>query len=104
MKKIVSTSDAPKAIGPYSQAVVSSGFAFLSGQIPLDAASGQMVEGDIAVHYEHLRALAGEHEAGRHAVAQPAGRGAATADDGHLVLQSIAHLLQSPMFFSHPCS
>lgn len=47
MKKIISTDRAPKAIGPYSQAVVSQGLAFLSGQIPLDPATGQVVEGDI---------------------------------------------------------
>ena len=47
MKKIISTDRAPKAIGPYSQAVVSHGLAFLSGQIPLDPATGQVVEGDI---------------------------------------------------------
>jgi 2-iminobutanoate/2-iminopropanoate deaminase len=49
MKKIVATENAPKAIGPYSQAVVANGMAFLSGQIPLDPATGQLVEGDIAV-------------------------------------------------------
>ena len=48
MKKIVATEKAPKAIGPYSQAVLHNGLAFLSGQIPLDPATGQMVEGDIA--------------------------------------------------------
>jgi 2-iminobutanoate/2-iminopropanoate deaminase len=48
MKKIVATENAPKAIGPYSQAVVHNGLAFLSGQIPLDPATGQLVEGDIA--------------------------------------------------------
>ncbi|MBI1790762.1 MAG: RidA family protein [Acidobacteria bacterium] len=48
MTKIVATDSAPKAIGPYSQAVVASGLAFLSGQIPLDPATGQLVEGDIA--------------------------------------------------------
>jgi 2-iminobutanoate/2-iminopropanoate deaminase len=47
MKKIISTDRAPKAIGPYSQAVISNGLAFLSGQIPLDPATGQVVEGDI---------------------------------------------------------
>ena len=46
--KIISTSNAPAAIGPYSQAVVSNGFAFLSGQIPLDPATGEIVDGDIA--------------------------------------------------------
>lgn len=46
--KVISTPNAPAAIGPYSQAVVANGFAFLSGQIPLDPASGKIVEGDIA--------------------------------------------------------
>ncbi len=46
--KIISTERAPKAIGPYSQAVVSNGFAFLSGQIPLDPATGKLIEGDVA--------------------------------------------------------
>jgi 2-iminobutanoate/2-iminopropanoate deaminase len=48
MKKIVSTSEAPAAIGPYSQAVRSGRFLFCSGQIPLDPKSGQIVPGDIA--------------------------------------------------------
>jgi len=54
MKKIVSTDQAPKAIGPYSQAVVSNGFAFLSGQIPLDPATGQLIGGDIAQQTERV--------------------------------------------------
>jgi 2-iminobutanoate/2-iminopropanoate deaminase len=48
MKKIISTSEAPGAIGPYSQAVRSRSFLFCSGQIPLDPKSGQIVPGDIA--------------------------------------------------------
>ena len=48
MNKIVSTDRAPKAIGPYSQAVISNGFVFVSGQVPLDPATGQIVEGGIA--------------------------------------------------------
>src|SRR5438309_11743351 len=48
MKKIISTSEAPEAIGPYSQAVRSGRFLFCSGQIPLDPKSGQIVPGDIA--------------------------------------------------------
>jgi len=47
MKKIISTSEAPGAIGPYSQAVRSGSFLFCSGQIPLDPKSGQIVSGDI---------------------------------------------------------
>jgi 2-iminobutanoate/2-iminopropanoate deaminase len=54
MKKIVSTEQAPAAIGPYSQAVVSNGFAFLSGQIPLDPSTGKLVEGDVAVQTERV--------------------------------------------------
>ena len=48
MKKIISTSEAPAAIGPYSQAVRSGNFLFCSGQIPLDPKSGQIVSGNIA--------------------------------------------------------
>ena len=54
MRKIISTEKAPKAIGPYSQAVIHNGLAYLSGQIPLDPASGQLVEGDIAVQTERV--------------------------------------------------
>jgi 2-iminobutanoate/2-iminopropanoate deaminase len=48
MKKIISTNEAPGAIGPYSQAVRSGTFLFCSGQIPLDPTSGEIVPGDIA--------------------------------------------------------
>ena len=48
MKRIVTTENAPKAIGPYSQAVVYNGLAYLSGQIPLDPATGQLVGDDVA--------------------------------------------------------
>lgn len=44
----IATNSAPAAIGPYSQAVRSGNQVFLSGQIPLDPATGQLVEGDIA--------------------------------------------------------
>ncbi|NWF84418.1 MAG: reactive intermediate/imine deaminase, partial [Bryobacteraceae bacterium] len=47
MKQIIHTDSAPKAIGPYSQAIVSNGLVFLSGQIPLDPATGAIVEGGI---------------------------------------------------------
>ena len=49
MKKIISTNEAPAAIGPYSQAVRSGSLVFCSGQIPLDPKSGEIVGGDIAV-------------------------------------------------------
>lgn len=47
MKKIIKTADAPKAIGPYSQAVDAGGLVFTSGQIPIDPATGEVVQGDI---------------------------------------------------------
>ena len=47
MKKIISTDEAPAAIGPYSQAIRVGQFVFTSGQIPLDPKSGNIVEGDI---------------------------------------------------------
>jgi 2-iminobutanoate/2-iminopropanoate deaminase len=54
MKKIVASDLAPKVIGPYSQAVIHNGIAYLSGQIPLDPATGQTVEGDIVAQAERV--------------------------------------------------
>jgi len=54
MKTVVSTPHAPGAIGPYSQAIVHNGIAYLSGAIPLDPATGQVVEGDIAAQTERV--------------------------------------------------
>ena len=46
-KKVIQTEKAPKAIGPYSQAIQAGNFLFLSGQIPLDPKTGELVKGDI---------------------------------------------------------
>jgi len=46
-KKVIQTEKAPKAIGPYSQAIQAGSFLFLSGQIPLDPKTGELVKGDI---------------------------------------------------------
>ena len=54
MKTIISTDKAPKAIGPYSQATQHNGILYLSGQIPLDPATGQLVQGDVAVQTERV--------------------------------------------------
>jgi 2-iminobutanoate/2-iminopropanoate deaminase len=54
VKQIVSTEKAPKAIGPYSQAVVGGGFIFASGQIPIDPSTGEFVEGGIAEQTEQV--------------------------------------------------
>ena len=48
MRDVVSSRGAPAAIGPYSQALRAGGFLFISGQIPLDPESGQVVDGDVA--------------------------------------------------------
>ena len=62
----IATDHAPAAIGPYSQAVRSGNTVFLSGQIPLDPATGQLVEGDIAAQsrrvFDNLQAVC--HAAG----------------------------------------
>jgi 2-iminobutanoate/2-iminopropanoate deaminase len=61
MVKIVQTDAAPKAIGPYSQAVEANGFVFVSGQIPLDPQTGQLVDGDIKKQtkrvFENIKAI-----------------------------------------------
>ncbi len=52
----ISTDKAPKAIGPYSQAIVANGFLFSAGQIPLDPSSGQMMDGGIVQQTERVLA------------------------------------------------
>ena len=47
-KRAVHTGGAPEAIGPYSQAIVSDGYVFCSGQVPLDPSTGELMEGSIA--------------------------------------------------------
>ena len=54
MRQVIATDTAPKAIGPYSQAIRSGGLLFLAGQIPLDPATMQLVEGDIAKQTERV--------------------------------------------------
>lgn len=60
-REAVSSSSAPKAIGPYSQAIRAGSLLFLSGQIPLDPATGEMVSGDIAAQthrvFQNLAAI-----------------------------------------------
>lgn len=55
-KEIISTDKAPKAIGPYSQAVKAGGFIFFSGQIPLDPVTGEMVGNTVAQQTEQVLA------------------------------------------------
>ncbi|MFC3652134.1 RidA family protein [Dyella humi] len=61
-RTIISTDKAPAAIGPYSQAVRAGSTVYFSGQIPLDPASGMLVEGDISTQtrrvFDNLKAVA----------------------------------------------
>jgi 2-iminobutanoate/2-iminopropanoate deaminase len=54
MREVVSTKDAPQAIGPYSQAIKANGFVFTSGQIGIDPATQQVVAGDVAVQTDRV--------------------------------------------------
>jgi 2-iminobutanoate/2-iminopropanoate deaminase len=54
MKEIVSTSNAPQALGPYSQAVKAGGFVFVSGQIPIDPTTNEVVQGDMLAQTERV--------------------------------------------------
>ncbi len=54
MKKIIHTSDAPAALGPYSQAVEINKTLFVSGQVPVNPATGKVVEADITVQTEQV--------------------------------------------------
>ena len=53
-KEAIRTAAAPAAIGPYAQAIRAGNLLFVSGQIPLDPATGQLVDGDIAVQTERV--------------------------------------------------
>ncbi len=53
-KEIIESPEAPKAVGAYAQAVRANGFVFLSGQIPLDPATGNLVDGDVAVQAKRV--------------------------------------------------
>jgi 2-iminobutanoate/2-iminopropanoate deaminase len=54
MREIISTKDAPQAIGPYSQAVKANGFIFTSGQIAIDPATQQVITGDVAAQTDRV--------------------------------------------------
>ena len=54
MKKIINTPDAPKAVGPYSQAIEANGILFISGQIPIDPAIGKVIDGGIREQTEQV--------------------------------------------------
>jgi 2-iminobutanoate/2-iminopropanoate deaminase len=54
MRNVISTPNAPKAIGPYSQAIRARGLVFISGQVAIDPATQQVIEGDVAAQTERV--------------------------------------------------
>ncbi len=54
MRQVVATDNAPRAIGPYSQAIKANGFLFVSGQIALDPGTQQLIDGDVAAQTERV--------------------------------------------------
>ena len=54
MREVIATKDGPQAIGPYSQAIKANGFVFVSGQVPIDPATQQLISGDIAAQTERV--------------------------------------------------
>jgi len=54
MREIISTKDAPQAIGPYSQAIKANGLVFTSGQVAIDPATQQVIEGDVAAQTDRV--------------------------------------------------
>lgn len=54
MREVISTKDAPQAIGPYSQAIKANGFVFVSGQIAIDPATQQIITGDVAAQTDRV--------------------------------------------------
>jgi 2-iminobutanoate/2-iminopropanoate deaminase len=71
MREVIATNAGPKAIGPYSQAIKASGFVFLSGQIALDPATQQLIDGDVSAQTERvLQNLSGILQAAGSSLAQ----------------------------------
>jgi len=54
MREVISTSGAPQAIGPYSQAIKANGFVFVSGQVAIDPATQQVISGDVAAQTDRV--------------------------------------------------
>ena len=54
MREVISTKDAPQAIGPYSQAIKASGFVFVSGQVAIDPSTQEVITGDLAAQTDRV--------------------------------------------------
>jgi reactive intermediate/imine deaminase len=98
-RQIIQTDRAPKAIGPYSQAVRAGSTVYVSGQIPLDPATGQLVSGDIEAEiHQVLRNLA--------SIASAAGTSLDTAAKVTVFLTDLTHFAKvneiMPQYFREP--
>lgn len=87
MKKTIHTNDAPKAIGPYSQAVEANGFLFISGQIPINPATGTIIEGGIKEQTEQVMKNIG-------AILKEAGYGFENVVKSTCLLSDMAHFAE----------
>jgi len=54
MREVISTKDAPQAVGPYSQAIRANGFVFVSGQVAIDPATQQVIVGDVKAQTDRV--------------------------------------------------
>jgi len=54
MREVIHTKNAPQAVGPYSQAIKAQGFVFVSGQVAIDPATQQVIEGDVKVQTDRI--------------------------------------------------
>lgn len=54
MREVIHTKNAPQAVGPYSQAIKANGFVFVSGQVAIDPATQQIIEGDVQVQTDRI--------------------------------------------------
>ena len=86
-KKIVKTADAPQAVGPYSQAVEAGGFVFVSGQIPIDPKSGNVVQVDIKAQTRQVMENA-------HAILSAAGCGMSRVVKATIYLKNISNFVE----------
>lgn len=82
MKKVIATPDAPAAVGPYSQAVEANGTLYISGQLPIDPATGSMPEGIQAQTLQSLKNI--------EAILKAAGYTKADVVKSTVLLQNIA--------------
>ena len=87
MRERIHTNDAPKAIGPYSQAIRAAGLLFVSGQIALDPQTGETLDGDVAAQTERLMTSAT-------AILEAGGASMSTVVKTTVYLTDMAHFTQ----------